>query len=146
MKTIQLGDRHFPTVGVVCPVHDSDPDKSVEDRRLSPSRAYQTILSESGALFDIQLNEDGTVGLTISSVVCTEHGSHGDDLPLWLPVILMLDTDTRTLRPWHRHGGEWSWHRADPEWVAESIDRWSRWPVVDLPDGPRVIIDNPEET
>lgn len=144
MKTVEIGGRCYPVSDLICPPYEGDDQLTVDERRMGDGGFYSDtflVPAENGAVFNVEHQcSDGRWWLSIWSPVCSLF-CQGTDDPMWLPTSLMVDTDRQVLRPHvFRSGYPWSWADADPEWIAESIDRWGRWPVVDLGQGPWATI------
>lgn len=141
VRVLTLAGRSFPVCDLICPPIG---DESAASRRLggrSKSGITYYVPSENGALFNIDYQfHDDRWFLHIDSPVCAFVEFEPDD-PAWLPIGLMVDTAHQALVPWaERSRLPWGWEDAEPEWIAESIGRWGRWPIVGLPDGPRAAL------
>ncbi len=150
---LRLGERTFPTCSLLCPPFvkagevGGESEGDVESRRLGGRSIFSMdylVPAENGTVFSVEYSFGSEKwSLSIWSPVCWLEARFSVDDPMWLPQSLMVDTAERVLRPWLLHAGPWDWPDAEPEWIAESIDRWSRWPVVDVGDGPRAEIQPP---
>ena len=147
---VKLGDRWFPAVVLTCPDNDIDSEPDPVQRMLggpgggttlAPAHGWDVYVpAENGALIGIDWgdNRPDEVTVTVHARTCTlnVHGHEALYLPFWLSV------SGDALVPIERNGRvrplvTWRWERAEPEWVAEHIDRLSRKHLY-VPDGPKV--------
>ena len=129
METITIHDRTYPVVALLCPsIEDTESDWDRSLGAEGDSAVY--IPSENGLLFEVTVQDNKLLQLNLYCVTCEETWHAGE--PCWLPIgVGLLDGE---LVPGGRGLGMWL--NAEPDWVAETIDRLSRLPFT-IPDGPR---------
>lgn len=136
MSTICIGDRTFPTVGLICPPVDGD--ESTEWSRslgMSEGDTARFVVAENGILFEVTPSDDGwSLNLYTPTCWCYERDPDG---PLWLPRLAsIIDGALVALDP-NSTEGQWNWTGCEDWWLVEFIDRLSAMPFT-IPDGPRV--------
>lgn len=151
--TVEFGGRTFPTVTVICPPQDGE-DTSEWDRSLGAGKDNAFYVpSENGLLFEIEWTErrDGSLMWSLHLLTSTCEllwaGPHSEDEPpyIYLPMSVYLHDgeltavprppDLRRQWPFNAHGIT-TWEDADPEWIAETIDRLAHKPFRP-PQGPK---------
>ena len=142
--TVEIAGRTFPTVGLVCPPDEIDPDRPDKDRSLGTGNDWLSYIpAENGVIFVVEKETapaapPNTLRLSLLCAVCEQ--SYDPEGYMWLPKSVslidgqLLPTVTYEGRLGVRAVSDW--HHAEPEWVAETIDRLSRLPFTE-PDGPR---------
>lgn len=136
---VQVADRWFPVVALVCPQEEGLPERSALDRSLGvKSDPVMYVPAENGVIFALehdtsQAARPGTWRMDMLCAAC-ERSYEPDGGWMWLPISVWINSDGDLIA-----GGDRAtfWIDADAEWVVETIDRLSRKPFT-VPDGPRV--------
>lgn len=143
---VSIAGTVFPACAVICPPWQDDPE--VDSRVLFANGMRREevfeacVPMENGAfvVLTVQTNENPGIWLAIESRYCWldthPYSPPGSDDPLWIPITLV--PQGRRLVP----GISTNMHHCDVEWVAEVIERWSRFEVRDEheDDAPQVEI------
>lgn len=165
-STVEIGGRRFPAAVAVCPVHESRPDESECDRTLgdgsAPVMMYGewrpavdgvVIPAENGVLVHVEAQvpgrtlragqSPGNLATQLWARACYEANPLNEvDGPLWLPYSLHLVQACLVPdggRGYRSPPGPWCWDDAEPDWLAEFIDRVSRLPFTQPP-GPELTL------
>lgn len=135
--TITIAGRRYPSVALICPVHDDEPDVSEWDRALgaAPGDPMVYVPAENGVLFAVEPDtapaaSPGNLRLALYTVACYEIDD-GANTRMWVPHSVRWQGGALIAGPLSY------WWNAEPEWVAETIDRLSQMRFK-IPDGPRV--------
>jgi hypothetical protein len=144
---VEIAGRLFPASGVICPLHETRPeaDEPEWERRFSgrgggtkvlPEISYTVhIPTENGLLIEIEEGSDnpGLLDVKLFSRTCEETFCTAEPKGwlMYVPRFLTLDGAEiiEAAGP--------TWRNAEPEWVAEFIDRVSKMPYQPTP-GPQV--------
>lgn len=160
-STMKLGERWFPAVGLVTPVGPQDPPDEPPGERLlgGPTRIPNQVgltwggevyvPCENGLLVEIGWGERDRKCVGLYVHLYNRHcelrmPDNPADLPIWIPKRMHLherrliidQPPWRSGRGWVLTPGLWEWGPAEPEWVAELLDRLSRLPLEET-DGPQ---------
>lgn len=139
-STVTIAGRIFPAVGLICPTVDGL-DASPLDRLLGDTadwgdkaEPYAFVPCENGILIELTQDAgDGTYEVQLVAHQCVYHDFGG---PQWTPRTMEVDGDRIVLFN-GRSKAPWLWEHAEPDWLADHIDRMSRKTVI-IPAGPRV--------
>lgn len=135
-----IAGQWFPACSVICPPyagHTDDPASRIlfahrgRDELTHPDTVVAdfAVPLENGALVNIteQIGENPGIWLSIDSRYC-ERSRDLDD-PLWLPI--MLHPIDKILCGCSKVSHWKHFDRCEPDWVAEAIQRWATYEVVD---------------
>ena len=151
-STVVFAGHRFPAAIAVCPPMGPDDTDSERDRMMAGhggpgvlgSISYEVLIPcENGVLVSVEQDQKlFSYKVTLHSRAC--HPEPWDDAEIMIPYFVSIcDGELIANARHNRRGGVtlpsgvWRWDEAEPEWIAELIDRVGRMPFTQ-PAGPQV--------